>query len=91
MSFGALLRARRNEQGMSLEEVALRAGLSVPRLSRIERDRESAPSQAVVEKLAEIISITVDDLLAEAKQRSLDLKDQPAPAFCAYRRLGGGR
>jgi len=91
MSFGALLRARRNEQGMSLEEVALRAGLSVPRLSRIERDRESAPSQAVVEKLAEIISITVDDLLAEAKQRSLDLKDQPAPAFAAYRRLGGGR
>ena len=91
MSFGALLRARRNEQGMSLEEVALRAGLSVPCLSRIERDRESAPSKEVVEKLAEIISIPADHLLAEAKQRSLDLKDQPAPAFAAYRRLGGGR
>ena len=66
MSFGASLRAKRNEQGMSLEEVALRAGLSVPRLSRIERDRESPPSDEVVEKLAEIINTPADDLLAEA-------------------------
>ena len=91
MSFGASLRAKRNEQGMSLEEVALRAGLSVPRLSRIERDRESPPSDEVVEKLAEIICIPAYDLLAEAKQLPLNPKDQPAPAFAAYRRLGGGR
>jgi len=91
MSFGAFLRARRNERGMSLEEVALQVGLSVPRLSRIERDRESPPSDEVVEKLAEIIGIPADDLLAEAKQPPLNLEDQPAPAFTAYRRLGGGR
>ena len=91
MSFGALLRVKRNERGLTLEDVAVRVGLSVPLLSRIERDRENPPQDEIVMKLAEIIGIPANELLVEAKQPPLNLKDQPAPAFAAYRRLGGGR
>ena len=91
MSFGAVLRTRRNERGLTLEDVAIQLGLSVPHLSRIERDRENPPRDEIIEKLAEIIGIPADDLFDEAKQLTLNLKDRPAPAFAAYRRLGGGR
>ena len=89
MSFGALLRTRRNERGLTLEDVAIQLGLSVPHLSRIERDRENPPRDEIIEKLAEIIRIPADDLFAEARRLPPDLKPHAGKVFAAYRRMGG--
>lgn len=49
--FGAILRKLRTAQGLSQEELAFRAGMSVPYLSDLERGR-SSPSLAMVVDLA---------------------------------------
>lgn len=91
MSFGALLRAKRNERGLTLEAVAVRIGVSLPRLSRIERDREEPPRHETIRLLAAVIGGSAEDLLAEAKRPPPTLKEQAAQVFAAYRRIGGGR
>jgi transcriptional regulator with XRE-family HTH domain len=88
MSFGSSLRASRNVRGLPLEDVAVRVRLSVPHLSRIERDRENPPRDEIIEKLAEIIGISSDDLFAQAKRLPPDLKEQAGEVFAAYRRIG---
>jgi transcriptional regulator with XRE-family HTH domain len=90
MSFGALLRTRRNERGLTLEEVAIRIDLSVPHLSRIERDRENPPRDEIIEKLAQIIGIPADDLFAEARRLPPDLKEAAGEVFALYRRTNRG-
>lgn len=89
MSFGALPRTRRNERGIALKDLALGAGLSLPSLSRIERDRENPPGNEIIMKLAEIIGIPADDLFVQAQLP--DQRQRPDPVFVAYRRPGGGR
>ena len=86
MSFGALLRTRRNERGLTLEDVAIQVGLSVPHLSRIERDRENPPRDEIIEKLAETIGTAADDLFAEARRLPPDLKEKAGEVFALYRR-----
>ena len=91
MSFGSLLRAKRNERGLTLEAVAVGIGVSLPRLSRIERDREEPPQDETIHLLAAIIGGSAEDLLAEAKRPPPVLKEQAGQVFAAYRRIGGGR
>ena len=91
MSFGTLLRTSRNERGLTLEDVAVEVELSVPHLSRIERDRENPPRDEIIERLAQTIGIPADDLFAEAKRLPPDLKPHAGKIFAAYRRMGGQR
>jgi transcriptional regulator with XRE-family HTH domain len=90
MSFGTLLRTRRNERGLTLEDVATKVELSVPHLSRIERDRENPPRDEIIEKLAGIIGMPADDLFAEAKRLPADLKQDAGAVFALYRRANRG-
>ena len=91
MSFGSLLRASRNECGLTLEDVAISVGLSVPCLSRIERDAENPPPDPIISQLAELIGIQAASLLAEARLPPPDPHEHPHHRFAAYRRMGGGR
>lgn len=90
MSFGTYLRTSRNNRGLTLEDVATRIGLSVPHLSRIERDKESPPRDEILEKLAGIIGISSDDLFAEACRLPPDMKANAAEVFALYRRANRG-
>jgi transcriptional regulator with XRE-family HTH domain len=90
MTFGTLLRTRRNERGLTLEDVAVRVELSVPHLSRIERDRENPPRDEIIERLAEIIGIPADDLFAEARRLPPDLKEPAGEVFALCRRANRG-
>jgi transcriptional regulator with XRE-family HTH domain len=90
MSFGSYLRTSRNNRGLTLENVAVKIGLSVPHLSRIERDRENPPRDEILEKLANIIGIPSDDLFAEARRLPPDLKNSAGEVFALYRRANRG-
>ena len=52
LSFGAFIRQRRNERGLTLLDVAGALEISIPYLSRIERDREKAPRDELIRDLA---------------------------------------
>jgi transcriptional regulator with XRE-family HTH domain len=56
-SFGQIIRDLRikNQEYSSLREFARKVGLSPAYLSRIENEKESAPSEKVIEKLAEAL------------------------------------
>jgi len=67
--FGSILRGHRTGRNLTQEELAFRAGMSVPYLSDIERGR-SAPSLAMLIDLALALEIHPADLL-----RGLDMAD----------------
>lgn len=61
--FGAILRDLRTTKGLSQEELAFRAGMSVPYLSELERGR-SVPSLAMVVDLARALDVHPSTMLS---------------------------
>ena len=57
-TFGAFVRQKRMEQGLSLRRLAARLGLSPVYMSNIETDRKPAPSQENLDKLAEELHLS---------------------------------
>ena len=60
-TFGAFVRQKRMEQGLSLRRQAARLGLSPVYMSNIETDRKPAPSQENLDKLAEELHLSKAD------------------------------
>jgi tetratricopeptide (TPR) repeat protein/transcriptional regulator with XRE-family HTH domain len=60
--FGAVLRSARITAGLSQEELAARAGLSVRAISQLERGRVRRPRLASVRLLADALELTGEDL-----------------------------
>jgi len=87
MSFGAFIRERRNERGLTLFDVAAEIEVSVPYLSRIERDRENPPRDELIRRLAEVLDIPEDEAFAAARRLPPDLRGRAHEVFALYRRL----
>lgn len=68
-TFGARLRALRNDRGLTQEKMAEVAGVTRPQLANLEANR-SGPNLASVVQLAEAFSVSTDWLLGrdEAKK-----------------------
>lgn len=81
-TFGAFVRQKRMEQGLSLRGLAARLGLSPVYMSNIETDRKPAPSRENLDKLAEELRLSKPDLelfldLAAASQKMKVPADLP--------------
>jgi len=87
MSFGAFIRERRMSKGMTLFDVAAEAQVSVPYLSRIERDRENVPKDDLIRRIAAILDIPDDEAFAAARRLPPDLRSKAKEVFAVYRRL----
>ncbi len=87
LSFGAFIREQRNERGLTLLDVAAALEISIPYLSRIERDREKTPRDELIRRLAKILRIPEDEAFAAARRLPPDLKSRAAEVFALYRRL----
>lgn len=78
--FGKFVRKKRKEQGVNLRTLAKLTGKSASYISSIETGKRSAPSAAVLEKIAEILCFDNRD-----KTHMLDLaaksKSKPAVAI----------
>ena len=86
LSFGAFIRRRRNERGLTLLDVAAALEISIPYLSRIERDREKAPRDELIRDLANLLHVPEDDAFAAARRLPPDLQGRAAELFALYRR-----
>ena len=86
---GELLRRLRHERGLTLGEIADRAGLSPQYLSEIERGRKE-PSSEMIEAVAGALGVTLIDLTL-AVAETLIVAGSPAPAAHASAGSAGGR
>ena len=88
MGFGSYLRDKREEREFTLLEVADRVGISVAYLSRIERERENAPKDELIQKICKALTLDADEAFAAARRLPPDLRPHARSVVRLYRRLG---
>ncbi len=75
LEFGAFMRQKREEKEIGLREMAKIIGVSPTYVSKVERDEFPPPAEDKVRKIAAILDIDVDVLLALAGKVSSDLSE----------------
>jgi transcriptional regulator with XRE-family HTH domain len=87
VSFGSVVREKRQALSISLNDFSERLGVSPAYWSRIERDQEKPPRDDLIEKAAAILGVRLDDLFVEAERLPPDMRKDMAGVVQAYRRL----
>lgn len=64
MQVGQSIRHLRNQKGLSLRELARRAGVDHSNLGKIERGTGSSPTLDTLEKIAKALNVTLSEMLA---------------------------
>ena len=70
---GERIKAIRKEKGMTISELAEKAGVAKSYLSSIERNMQSNPSIQFIEKISDALGISVNDILHYSDD--VDLED----------------
>src|SRR5512134_601535 len=73
--FGTFIRREREAKEIGLRAMAKTIGVSPTYLSKVERDEFAPPAEDKVKKIAEILDLDADELLALADRVSSDLSD----------------
>jgi transcriptional regulator with XRE-family HTH domain len=74
-SFGSLVRREREAKEIGLREMAKKIGVSPTYLSKVERDEFPPPAEDKVRKIAGVLGLDADELLALAGRVASDLTD----------------
>jgi HTH-type transcriptional regulator, competence development regulator len=73
--FGAFIRRKREEKEIGLREMAKMVGVSPTYLSKVERDEFTPPTEEKVTKIARILEVDLDELMALAGRVPSDLTE----------------
>ena len=73
--FGAFIRREREVKEIGLREMAKKIGVSPTYLSKVERDEFAPPAEDKVRKIAGVLGLDADELLALAGRVASDLTD----------------
>lgn len=87
MSFGEVVRQRRRELDIGLNDFADRIGISSAYWSRIERDREKPPRDELIERAAAVLGLRLDDLFVRAERLPPDMQRDLSRVVSFYRRM----
>lgn len=87
MSFGAIIRQRRQDLNIGLNDMADRLEISPAYWSRIERERERPPRDELIERAAAILGLRVDELFVEAARLPPDMQRDLPRVVSLYRRM----
>ncbi len=74
---GKRVKQLRTERGLSLTELAEKAGVAKSYLSTIERDIQSNPSIHFLEKISEVLHVPIETFLHTPKVTSSELELDP--------------
>ncbi|MDR4925427.1 helix-turn-helix domain-containing protein [Peribacillus simplex] len=69
---GYRVKMLREEKKMSISELSTKSGVAKSYISSLERNLQTNPTILVLEKIASILCITVDALLHEQEEHSMD-------------------
>jgi HTH-type transcriptional regulator, competence development regulator len=86
MSFGSTVRETRMLKGYGLNEMAERLGISPAYLSRIEREQDKPPRDDLIERIAAILDLRLDDLFVKAARLPPDMRKDLPRVVAFYRR-----
>ncbi|MGE3992654.1 helix-turn-helix domain-containing protein [Pseudorhodoplanes sp.] len=73
--FGTFIRSEREAKEIGLREMAKKIGVSPTYLSKVERDEFPPPAEDKVRKIASVLGLDADELLALAGRVASDLTD----------------
>ena len=90
MAFGAFIRQKREAQGMQMNDFARRLDISPAYWSRIEREMEKPPKDALIRKAAEILGLDPDDAFVEASRLPPDMREDVGRVVRMYRKQTTG-
>lgn len=85
MPFGRYLRETREDRDITLTELARRIKVSIPYLSRIERERENPPPDRLLLAIADVLDVPRDQLFAQAQRLPPDLRARTSNVIASYR------
>lgn len=85
MQFGRFIRHIREDRGMTLTELAARVDVSIPYLSRIERERENPPPDYLLIRIADALHLPHDQAFAAAGRLPPDLQPRTGELIRMYR------
>lgn len=80
-SFGAALKRLREEKGMTIQQLAIAAGISGAQISRIENGLRGIPKPATLRKIAEATGTSYEALMEEAGYLHEDHSEQQVPEW----------
>lgn len=75
MRFGPYVRAQRTDRGITLRDFARRLSVSPTYVSQVEREQFSPPGEACVRRMAHVLGVDEDELLALAGRVADDLPE----------------
>ena len=81
-----VIRKKREEKGIQMNDFARQLEISPAYWSRIERDMEKPPKDELIRKAAEILGISADDAFVEASRLPPDIRDDVGNLVRMYRR-----
>lgn len=87
MSFGSLIRKRRQDLEIGLNDLAERIGVSPAYWSRIERGIEKPPRDELIERAAAVLGMRLDELFVEAARLPPDMRRDIGQVVRVYRRM----
>ena len=91
MAFGQTVRFHSNAKGFGLNEFAERLDVSPAYWSRVAREQASPPRDDLVERIAAIVEVKLDDLFCEAGRLPSDLRNDIKAVVTLYRRSRDAR
>lgn len=72
---GEKIKRLRTEKKMSISELAERAGVAKSYLSSIERNLQSNPSIQFMEKISDVLDVTVNELLNDQTNSNVEVEN----------------
>lgn len=73
---GQKIKTLRQEQNLSISELADKAGVAKSYLSSIERNIQTNPSIQFIEKISQVLNVSVNDLINEYPLNDEELDDE---------------
>lgn len=69
-SFGSLVRKYRLAAGLTQQQLADRLGVKIARVSNVEHDYRDMPSWDTVQRIADALGVSTEDLRCEKSRKS---------------------
>lgn len=80
-SLGNYLKAKRDEKGLSMNDVYVQTGITDSRLSKLENGNYKEPSPIILKKLADLYEISVVELFIKSGYLTYDSLDLCSQIF----------